>query len=93
VELTEIASRRSTASRRRSPTATSSNAASSGSTGAAGRDRAPSLPRPAIARCRGVAGNPVGTAKSRLHRALGQMRAALEADARSVRELREGRPA
>lgn len=48
------------------------------------------LPMPAVAASLGI---PVGTAKSRLHRALGQMRAALEADARSVRELREGRPA
>jgi RNA polymerase sigma-70 factor (ECF subfamily) len=48
------------------------------------------LPLPAVAASLGI---PVGTAKSRLHRALGQMRAALEADARSVRELREGRPA
>jgi RNA polymerase sigma-70 factor (ECF subfamily) len=48
------------------------------------------LPLPAVAASLGI---PVGTAKSRLHRALGQMRAALEADARSGRELAEGRPA
>jgi len=48
------------------------------------------LPLPAVAESLGI---PLGTAKSRLHRALGQMRAALEADARSVRELAEGRPA
>ena len=48
------------------------------------------LPLPAVAASLGI---PVGTAKSRLHRALGQMRATLEADARSVAELAEGRPA
>ena len=47
------------------------------------------LPLPAVAATLGI---PLGTAKSRLHRALGQMRAALEADARSGRELVEGRP-
>ena len=38
-------------------------------------------------------GIPLGTAKSRLHRALALMRAALEADARISAELVEGRPA
>ena len=38
-------------------------------------------------------GIPIGTAKSRLHRALGLMRAALDADARVTSELPEGRPA
>jgi RNA polymerase sigma-70 factor (ECF subfamily) len=38
-------------------------------------------------------GIPVGTAKSRLHRALGLMRAALDADARAVAPIPEGRPA
>jgi RNA polymerase sigma-70 factor, ECF subfamily len=38
-------------------------------------------------------GIPIGTAKSRLHRALGLMRAALDADARASSELPEGRPA
>jgi RNA polymerase sigma factor (sigma-70 family) len=38
-------------------------------------------------------GIPLGTAKSRLHRALGLMRAALDADARAASELREGHPA
>jgi RNA polymerase sigma-70 factor (ECF subfamily) len=38
-------------------------------------------------------GIPLGTAKSRLHRALGLMRAALDADARVGSELVEGRPA
>jgi RNA polymerase sigma factor (sigma-70 family) len=38
-------------------------------------------------------GIPLGTAKSRLHRALALMRAALEADARVSAELVEGRPA
>ena len=38
-------------------------------------------------------GIPLGTAKSRLHRALALMRAALEADARVGTELVEGRPA
>lgn len=36
---------------------------------------------------------PVGTAKSRLHRGLGLLRAALEADARATTEIPEGRPA
>lgn len=36
---------------------------------------------------------PLGTAKSRLHRALGAMRAALAADARAVSAATEGRPA
>jgi RNA polymerase sigma-70 factor (ECF subfamily) len=36
---------------------------------------------------------PLGTAKSRLHRALGLLRAALEADARNLAEISEGRPA
>ena len=38
-------------------------------------------------------GIPVGTAKSRLHRALGLLRAALDADARPVAAISEGRPA
>jgi RNA polymerase sigma-70 factor (ECF subfamily) len=38
-------------------------------------------------------GIPLGTAKSRLHRALGQLRAALDADARPPRDVPEGRPA
>ena len=38
-------------------------------------------------------GIPVGTAKSRLHRALGLMRAALDADSRVGPEIPEGRPA
>jgi RNA polymerase sigma-70 factor, ECF subfamily len=38
-------------------------------------------------------GIPLGTAKSRLHRALALMRAALDADARVGDELPEGRPA
>ena len=38
-------------------------------------------------------GIPVGTAKSRLHRALGSMRAALDADARPWPPISEGRPA
>jgi DNA-directed RNA polymerase specialized sigma24 family protein len=38
-------------------------------------------------------GIPLGTAKSRLHRALGEMRAALDADSRTRPEFVEGRPA
>ena len=38
-------------------------------------------------------GIPIGTAKSRLHRALGLMRAALDADARINRGMTEGRSA
>ena len=38
-------------------------------------------------------GIPVGTAKSRLHRALGLMRAALDADARTGVAISEGRTA
>jgi RNA polymerase sigma-70 factor, ECF subfamily len=38
-------------------------------------------------------GIPVGTAKSRLHRAIGLMRAALDADARTGADIPEGRPA
>jgi DNA-directed RNA polymerase specialized sigma24 family protein len=45
---------------------------------------------PAVASTLGI---PVGTAKSRLHRALGQLRAALDADDRTSPELAEGRPA
>ena len=48
------------------------------------------LPLPTVAAALGI---PLGTAKSRLHRALGLMRAALEADTRPGRELVEGRPA
>ena len=42
---------------------------------------------------RGDAGYPLGTAKSRLHRAIGRMRAALDADSRLSQESVEGRPA
>jgi DNA-directed RNA polymerase specialized sigma24 family protein len=38
-------------------------------------------------------GIPLGTAKSRLHRALNEMRAALDADNRVHGDLAEGRPA
>jgi RNA polymerase sigma-70 factor (ECF subfamily) len=48
------------------------------------------LPLPTVADSLGI---PLGTAKSRLHRALAQMRAALEADARAGRGLVEGGPA
>ncbi len=48
------------------------------------------LPLPDVAATLGI---PVGTAKSRLHRALGLMRAALDADARSGLGLSEGGPA
>ena len=48
------------------------------------------LPLPSVAASLGI---PVGTAKSRLHRALAQMRAALDADARLRPDLVEGRPA
>ena len=47
------------------------------------------LPMPAVAASLGI---PEGTAKSRLHRALGLMRAALDADARMQPDLAEGRP-
>jgi RNA polymerase sigma-70 factor, ECF subfamily len=46
------------------------------------------LPLPTVAETLGI---PLGTAKSRLHRALGLMRAALDADARTRLELVEGR--
>jgi RNA polymerase sigma-70 factor, ECF subfamily len=46
------------------------------------------LPLPDVALVLGI---PVGTAKSRLHRAIRQMRATLDADARSHPELTEGR--
>jgi RNA polymerase sigma-70 factor (ECF subfamily) len=46
------------------------------------------LPVPAVAAIMGI---PLGTAKSRLHRALGLMRAALDADARVGPDLVEGR--
>ena len=46
------------------------------------------LPLPEVAVVLGI---PLGTAKSRLHRALQSMRAALDADARYRPELREGR--
>ena len=46
------------------------------------------LPLPAVAATLGI---PVGTAKSRLHRALGLMRAALDADGRISPDLAEGR--
>jgi RNA polymerase sigma-70 factor, ECF subfamily len=45
------------------------------------------LPVPMVAAIMGI---PLGTAKSRLHRALGLMRAALDADARIRPELAEG---
>ncbi len=48
------------------------------------------LPMPAVAATLGI---PLGTAKSRLHRALDLMRAALEADTRLGSDLVEGRPA
>jgi RNA polymerase sigma-70 factor (ECF subfamily) len=47
------------------------------------------LPLPAVASTLGI---PLGTAKSRLHRALGQMRAALDADSRARSESTEARP-
>ena len=47
-------------------------------------------PLPDVATTLGI---PLGTAKSRLNRALGLMRAALDADARSRAQLTEGRPA
>ena len=47
------------------------------------------LSLPAVAASLGI---PEGTAKSRLHRALGLMRAALDADARPRPDLAEGRP-
>ena len=46
------------------------------------------LPLPEVAIALGI---PLGTAKSRLHRALGSMRAALDADARPLSEIPEGR--
>jgi RNA polymerase sigma-70 factor (ECF subfamily) len=48
------------------------------------------LPLPEVAIVLGI---PLGTAKSRLHRALQSMRAALDADARPRSEITEGRPA
>jgi RNA polymerase sigma-70 factor (ECF subfamily) len=48
------------------------------------------LPLPAVASALGI---PLGTAKSRLHRALAQMRAALDADSRIRSESTEARPA
>jgi RNA polymerase sigma factor (sigma-70 family) len=48
------------------------------------------LPLPAVADSLGI---PLGTAKSRLHRALGLLRAAIDADARAGTGLAEGRPA
>ena len=48
------------------------------------------LPLPAVAETHGI---PLGTAKSQLHRALGLMRAALDADARTRLDLVEGRSA
>jgi RNA polymerase sigma-70 factor, ECF subfamily len=48
------------------------------------------LPMPAVATILGI---PLGTAKSRLHRAINEMRAALDADARVRGDLVEGRPA
>jgi RNA polymerase sigma-70 factor (ECF subfamily) len=46
------------------------------------------LPLPEVANVLGI---PLGTAKSRLHRALQSMRAALDADDRPRSEIREGR--
>ena len=48
------------------------------------------LPLPEVAASLAI---PLGTAKSRLHRGLGLMRAALDADARARVEISEGRPA
>ena len=48
------------------------------------------LPLPTVAATLGI---PLGTAKSRLHRALGLMRAALDADSRVGQATVEGRPA
>jgi RNA polymerase sigma-70 factor (ECF subfamily) len=48
------------------------------------------LPMPVVAATLGI---PLGTAKSRLHRALNEMRAALDADTRVRADLPEGRPA
>ena len=48
------------------------------------------LPLPDVAETLRI---PLGTAKSRLHRALGAMRAAMEADLRPAPEAAEGRPA
>jgi RNA polymerase sigma-70 factor (ECF subfamily) len=48
------------------------------------------LPLPAVADSLGI---PLGTAKSRLHRALGQLRAALDADTRGSLDVVEGRTA
>ena len=48
------------------------------------------LPLPEVAASLAI---PLGTAKSRLHRALGLLRAALDADARAGAEISEGRSA
>jgi RNA polymerase sigma-70 factor (ECF subfamily) len=48
------------------------------------------LPLPDVASALGI---PLGTAKSRLHRGLREMHAAIDADARIRAELTEGRPA
>jgi RNA polymerase sigma-70 factor (ECF subfamily) len=48
------------------------------------------LPLPSVAETLGI---PLGTAKSRLHRALGLLRSALDADARAGADLTEGRTA
>jgi RNA polymerase sigma-70 factor (ECF subfamily) len=48
------------------------------------------LPLPEVAATLRI---PLGTAKSRLYRGLREMRAALDADARPGRDLREGHPA
>lgn len=48
------------------------------------------LPLPEVAASLAI---PLGTAKSRLHRALGLMRSALDADGRAGAEISEGRPA
>jgi RNA polymerase sigma-70 factor, ECF subfamily len=48
------------------------------------------LPLPDVAATLSI---PLGTAKSRLHRAIGLLRAALDADARNLTEISEARPA
>jgi RNA polymerase sigma-70 factor (ECF subfamily) len=48
------------------------------------------LPLPSVADTLGI---PLGTAKSRLHRALGLLRAAIDADARAGVDVTEGRTA
>ena len=79
--------------RRRSPTATSSNAASAASSRRSGRSS--SCITTSTCRCRRSPrrwGSRSGTAKSRLYRGLREMRAALDADARSGPEIRRRAP-